>query len=208
MDGNSSVEGVTGAILAGGRATRFHGINKATLSVDGRRIIDRQLDVLRATTIEQFVVGGRGDSFEALPVAVIADEIAGAGPLGGLLTALNASRTSRVVVIACDMPFVTEPFIRFLIACSVHGEGARHAAVVPRSRDGLHPLCAVYSTALAPAVADRIATGRLALRGLVEDVDARVLGPEELLPFDRDGFLLANVNTPADLLAIDPRRQP
>lgn len=207
MDGNSSVEEVTGAILAGGRATRFHGINKATLSVDGRRIVDRQLDVLRETTVEQFVIGGGGDTFEGLTVPVISDMIADAGPLGGLLTALNVARTSRVVVMACDMPFVTEAFIRYLISCSVQGEEAGPTAVVPRSRSGLHPLCALYETSIAAAVADRIAAGRLAVRDLLKDINARILGPEELLPFDRDGFLFANVNTPADLQAISLRRK-
>ena len=39
--------------------------------------------------------------------ASIADAVAGAGPLGGLYTALLDARHDRVLVLACDMPFVT-----------------------------------------------------------------------------------------------------
>jgi molybdopterin-guanine dinucleotide biosynthesis protein A len=50
------IPGVAVAILAGGKATRMGGQPKSFLVVDGRRIIDRQLDVLRPLFEEILIV--------------------------------------------------------------------------------------------------------------------------------------------------------
>jgi molybdopterin-guanine dinucleotide biosynthesis protein A len=47
-------------------------------------------------------------------VPVVADGMAGAGVLGGLYTALVEAPTEQVLVIACDMPFLTAPFLSHL----------------------------------------------------------------------------------------------
>ena len=39
----------------------------------------------------------------------------GAGALGGLYTALVEAPTEQVLVIGCDMPFLTAPFLQFLV---------------------------------------------------------------------------------------------
>src|SRR5439155_16087595 len=54
------------AILAGGRATRFDGRDKSALLVDGRTILDRQLDELSPLTDDVMIVGGNfdGDCFQ------------------------------------------------------------------------------------------------------------------------------------------------
>jgi molybdenum cofactor guanylyltransferase len=63
--------------------------------------------------------------------------MAGAGVWGGLYTALIEAPTEQVLVIACDMPFLTAPFLFHLASL-----GAKVDAVVRRDADGLHPLCA------------------------------------------------------------------
>jgi molybdopterin-guanine dinucleotide biosynthesis protein A len=201
MDGSTAAGEVTGAILAGGRATRFHGINKATLDVGGRRIIDRQLEALRQVTVEQLIVANDVSAFAGLGVRAVPDLVAGVGPMGGVFTALEHARSSRVIVLACDLPFVHEAFLRYLVA------RAREADVVlPRTGDGLHPLCAVYQTRLAPVLATCIAQDRLALHQALAGVRTIVVEEAEIAAFDPDGRLLANVNTPADYAALGPDR--
>lgn len=197
MDGNRSVGEVTGAILAGGRATRFLGINKATLDVGGHRIVDRQLAILRATTVEQLIIGQIGAAFDGLPATVVPDAVAHAGPMGGLLTALSVARSPRVIILACDLPFVTEDFVRYIVKLAPEVD-----AVVPRTVEGWQPLCAVYAARLAPFVAARVESGRLAMHELLREVAVRTVEPAEIAPFDPDGRLFLNLNSPADYDAI------
>src|SRR5262245_33737265 len=127
------------AILAGGRARRFGGRDKSALVVDGRSILERQLAELTAISDDVFLAGARADTAVPPGIRVVFDREPDCGPLGGLDGALAAARDEILLVLACDMPFVTRPFLAHLLAAARGVD-----AVVPRTEHGYHPLCAVY----------------------------------------------------------------
>src|SRR5471030_485869 len=114
----------SGAILAGGQATRFGGRDKSALLVDGRTILDRQLAELASLTDDLIVVGGADIARRLQPadtdvarrlqpsvdvarrlqpsVRFVQDLMPGCGPLGGLHAALTAARGDHVAILACD----------------------------------------------------------------------------------------------------------
>jgi molybdopterin-guanine dinucleotide biosynthesis protein A len=183
------LEEVTGAVLCGGRSTRF-GSDKARQVVAGRTLVERTLDSL-APVRERLLVG------RPYPVAgarFVPDVRAGLGPLGGLETALSAASNPWVAVAACDLPCLTEAFWRLL--CRRAEEGR---AVVVRGAGGrLEPLAALYPrSALAPARA-RLDGGLLDVQGLLRELP--------LVTVERDEVeaacgrsVLRNVNRPNDL---------
>ena len=187
--------GVSAAILAGGRATRFGGADKASLPVGRARIIDRQLAVLSAVADDVRIVANDPGRYADLGVRVIPDAVAGAGPLGGLYTALLDAHREWMLVIACDLPFVTAALLERLVA--ERGAGQEIDAVVPQSARGLEPLCAIYAARCAAVAKQRIDRGELQVAGLLDSVRSRVLGPEAIAPYD-EGALFENVNTPHD----------
>jgi molybdopterin-guanine dinucleotide biosynthesis protein A len=179
------------AILAGGQARRFGGRDKSALVVEGRTILERQIDELTTLTTDILIVGGREPSRG--PARIVPDTIAGRGPLGGLHAALTESAGDATIVIACDMPYVAASFLRHLLSLTRDAD-----AVVPRTERGYHPLCAAYTRAcLAPATA-RLADGRLKLTDLFEDLRLRVVTTNEIDAFGDHRRLLANVNTPVE----------
>jgi molybdopterin-guanine dinucleotide biosynthesis protein A len=190
MGGSKDDGEVTGAILAGGRARRFGGRNKAILPVHGRRIVDRQLEALRAVTADQVIIANVPAEFADLGVPVVTDIVADAGPIGGLLTALSVTRRARVLVLACDLPFVHATFLHYLVRRAPEAD-----AVVPRTREGLHPLCAVYSTRMREVVAAHLAARRLAVHELFDRVATIFVASDEMAPFDPGGRLLTNINS-------------
>src|ERR1700693_124274 len=99
------------AILAGGRAARFHGGDKSALVVDGRPILERQLAEVSQLTTDIMLVGGRA-SHEG--VRALQDRVPGCGPLGGLHAALTEAHGEVVLVLACDMPYITAPLLAYL----------------------------------------------------------------------------------------------
>lgn len=113
--------------------------------------------------------------------------------LGGLYTALVDAPTEQVLVIGCDMPFLNEPFLTYLME-----QGKDADAVVPRDECRRHPLCASYARRIAGHLHDRIVAGELRVGDALTDLAVREIGPNELAPFNRDGRLLLNVNTPDD----------
>jgi molybdopterin-guanine dinucleotide biosynthesis protein A len=81
-------------------------------------------------------------------------------------------------------------------------ELARPAAadwVVPRWREGVEPLCALYGPAALAALGRRIARGLFALHRLAEeDLALRVLEGEALARFGDPEEIFLNLNTPGD----------
>jgi molybdopterin-guanine dinucleotide biosynthesis protein A len=183
----------TAAILAGGQARRLGGIDKSALLVHGTSILDRQLGVLRALTPHILIVASDEHRYREAGVPVVSDCIRGAGSLGGLYTALMEAPTDQLVVMACDMPFLTAPFLTRLAAL-----GAGADAAMPRDARGLHPLCAAWARRAAPHLRERIDQKRLRIIDALDGLDIREMDPGELAGFDPYGTLLLNVNTPDD----------
>lgn len=186
----------SGAILVGGKASRFDGHDKSRLIVEGRSILDRQLDALAAVADDLMLVGGTGPRDPR--GRWVPDFEPDRGPLAGLAAALAAARGEDVVLLACDMPFVSRELLRLLLD---RRDG--HEAVVPRTERGYHPLCAVYTRQCAPVVNRRLADGELKMLSLLDDLDVATLPAEALLPLGGADRLLANVNTPASFREIE-----
>jgi molybdopterin-guanine dinucleotide biosynthesis protein A len=185
------------AILAGGQARRLGGRDKGALTVGAGSILERQLAVLREITPHILIVGGSAPREQIAGISKVPDRVPGAGALGGLYTAVADAPTEQVLVIACDMPFLTAPFLNRLAALGAGGGGVREAAV-PHDARGLHPLCASYARRIAERLRTRIEAGQLRVIDALADLDVRHIGSDELAPFDPDGRLLLNVNTPDD----------
>src|SRR4051812_25563620 len=166
--------GVSAAILAGGRARRYGGADKAALAVGGARIIDRQLAALSGVAEDIRIVANDPARYAALGLRVIPDAIADVGPLGGIYSALLDARHDPVIVLACDLPFVTAALLERLLI--ERGSGEEIDAVVPRSARGLEPLCAVYHRRCAAAAKARIDRGALHVAGWLDDLKVRVVG--------------------------------
>ena len=188
----------TAAILAGGKARRFGGQPKALLPLGRQRIIDRLVQVVDSV-VDRVVIVLNAPQRAPFPVGnvrVVNDRLPHAGPLGGLHAALSFSTSPCTLVVASDMPFLSGPFLAHL-----HALGSADAtvdAVVPRTRDGWHPLCGCYRESCLERIEDRISRGALKTSDLLHDLRTRVLTEDELAAYDADGALLFNVNTPAD----------
>jgi molybdopterin-guanine dinucleotide biosynthesis protein A len=204
---------LSAAILAGGRATRFGGQDKSALVVDGRTIFDRQVSELSQIADQILLVGGTMPARRPR-VTPIADVMPGCGPLGGLHAALRAARNHVVVVVACDMPYVSAPFLAYLASLAgepdeqsdvaerseagEHSEPNEFIAVVPRTERGYHPLCAAYTRTAIEPIERRLAAGRLKMTDLLAEVRLRVVTAHDIGRFGDPHQLLANVNTPAE----------
>jgi molybdopterin-guanine dinucleotide biosynthesis protein A len=183
----------TAAVLAGGRATRFGGRDKSALILGGQTLLARQIDELAALSDDILIVGGHHQPRGA-GVRFVPDRVAEAGPLGGLDAAFEAARHDVLILVACDMPFISGALLAHLVRLAGEAD-----IVIPRSERGYHPLCAVYTRACRPAITRRLAS-RLNLRmtGLLDEVRVRVVEECELEQFGNTAQLLANVNTPAE----------
>ena len=183
----------TATILAGGRGRRLGGVSKALLSVGERRIIDRQLTTLRSVVDHVAIVADDHMQFADLGVPVWPDTLPGAGPLGGILTALLNATTSQVLVVAGDMPFLNTRVLTHLLEA-----GRRVDVAIPRTDDGLHPLCASWGSGCISPIRRHIEAGMLKVLETLPTLNVHEVTSEELLALDPENTALFNVNTPDD----------
>jgi len=190
------VAGLSGAVLLGGASSRM-GRDKAALAVAGVAGATRIALALDALCDEVLLVGGTPPA-DAKGRAVADPE----GPrcaLRGLVAALEAARGERVLVVATDLPLLTDAFLRGLAAAAAADADAD--AVVPRPVPRAQPLCAVYRRLPVLARARKqLAAGELALHGLLDTLCVTWIEGERLRALDPAGTALLNVNTPEDLV--------
>jgi molybdopterin-guanine dinucleotide biosynthesis protein A len=190
-----------GFVLAGGRSSRM-GTDKAFLQFDGRTLLARALDLLQAITTEVRIVGP-GSRFAAYG-AVVEDVYTGRGPLAGIHAALSCSTTELNLILAVDLPFVTESLLRFIVE-QARTSGA--LVTVPRIAGGYQPLCAVYRRQFASVAAAALGAGKNKIDALFAAAITRILEEAELTRFAFTAAMFENLNTPADLRRTIPERR-
>lgn len=186
------------AILAGGQSRRM-GRDKSTLSIGGLTLLDRVFQAAVPLADEIMLISNRTDSTEWADrngVRVFADKRPGCGPLSGLHTALLRATSPSLLLIGCDLPFLTARFLRF-VAASLDG----YEIALPRDDHGLQPLCAAYSRTCLSVVEAALAARRLEIHTIHQELNARILERAEWRELDPDANLLTNVNTLEDLEA-------
>lgn len=190
-----------GAILAGGKASRYGGHPKGLVEVGGVAILDRLVAGCREAFGEApLLVANHPEAATWHPgLTVVPDGLADAGTLGGLLTAIEFD-PRPVVCVAWDMPFVTAPLLARL-----GRDLDRFDAVLPESDGprGIEPLCAGYAAAAAPAIREAIARGDLRAIGFHGAIRVARVPAGEVRGFGDPTTLFFNVNTPADAAAAD-----
>lgn len=186
---------LTGAILAGGPASRFGGLPKGLQTVGGERIIDRVARSLRSTTDRLLVISNDPHAGEWLGDATSAgDLLPGRASLIGIHAALSRSR-GAVVVVAWDMPFVPPTLVAELAARLRSGA----TAVIPFGRNGPEPVCAAYAGDALPHVERLAASGALTLSALVEELpNVERISVGEVTRFGDPDVIFFNVNSPED----------
>jgi molybdopterin-guanine dinucleotide biosynthesis protein A len=99
-------------------------------------------------------------------------------------------------VVSCDVPFVSTAVAGGLLSLA-----AEYDVVVPRWEGRLHPLQAIYRSALAPLLAEQLAAGRRRPVDLYERVRTRYVEEDELRAWDPTGQTFVNMNTPEEYQA-------
>lgn len=182
--------GLEGAILAGGKSRRM-GWEKLLLPFGEGTVLDA-ISAALSPLVERVRLIGRAPA-AGLPTSQ-PDVHPGLGPLSGIHAALATSKREAVLVVACDMPFVTTAFLQGLVRALT----AEDDAVMPSPGGEPVPVCALYRVRCLEAAARRLERGDLAARDFARSIKCRFLGDREIARIDPGGRALLNLNTPAD----------
>lgn len=189
-----------GLVLAGGLSTRMQ-TDKAALAYQGRPQLDRAFDLLCRHVAEVFVSVRPGQAADRARAnhPLIVDAVAGEGPIVGILSAFARHPEVAWLVLACDLPFLSDAALAHLIAAR---DPAALATAYRSAHDGLpEPLCAIWEPRAFQSLAAYHAEGRSCPRKFLIRSAATLLEPI-------DPGALDNINTPEEYAEAQSRLQP
>jgi molybdopterin-guanine dinucleotide biosynthesis protein A len=185
-----STETIHGLVLAGGSSSRMHR-DKASLKYRGKTQLDRTVEMARRHVAKVFVSVRAAQTLDPTRAQypMIVDSLEGQGPIVGIRSALAAHPKAAWLVLACDLPFLSDAAIEALLQAR---DPKSLATAYTSAHDGLpEPLCAIWEPAAAPVLADYQSRGGECPRKFLIRHGARLLNPVNPRALD-------NVNTPEE----------
>ncbi len=193
------IENCTGVILAGGENKRMP-VLKGFIEVEGKRIIERNLETMKQLFHEVFIVTNQPELYSYLGVSLLGDIYNIRGPMTGIFTALLNSSTPWIFVSACDMPFLNAELIRAM-ASFLKYKANRYSIVVPAYHKHAEPLFAFYSKSILTSLEHLILTGNKSINDFLLNCEKSVkyITKAEVKHIENDARSFINLNTPEDV---------
>ena len=195
---------VCGIVLAGGRSSRM-GVDKASLVLGGRTLIQRTIDALGEAADEIVVVRAPGQQLPELqsprPLRIVEDPVEGEGPLIGIAAGLSAATAPVALVVGCDMPFLRPALLRLLAERAAAGR----RFVVPMHEGRVQPLCSAVRRDALEVVRAHVEAGDRRIMSIADDLDVDRVPPGEWAAADPEGRSFEDVDTPEQFEAAAAR---
>ena len=184
---------LSAVLLAGGESRRM-GTDKATFPFRGKPLWQIQLETLRRLRPAEIFLSVRTDpSWRPRDVQFIADVPPSRGPLSGIAASLVNIRTAHLLVLAIDMPFMTENYLRSICDAMEPGRG-----VIANINNRAEPLAAVYPREAEIDFRTALAGADFSLQNLVRHL-VRSGKLREISVTKEERRLFRNVNNTADV---------
>lgn len=179
-------------LLAGGKSRRMRQ-DKATLLFRGKPLWQTQFDLLRKLEPAEIFVSARTDPpWRPGDARFVADDSPSRGPLSGLAAVLARMNSTHLLVLAIDMPFMSERYMRSLCDRVELGRG-----VIPMLNNRAEPLAAIYPREASPDFRGALAGANFSLQALTRRlIEAGKLRPIAVSAEEKKFFV--NLNEPAD----------
>ena len=173
-------------ILAGGKSRRL-GRNKALVELYGQTIIEKVISAIPTRKENIKIVTSTFQTFHFLKLKMISDIHPGLGPIGGVHAGLVDSTFDFNFFLACDLPLISTGVVQ-----TVLDSHAGQDIFGISTKNGLEPLCAIYSKGCISAIEKQMKVKDYSLHTLFETV------PSEFIKIE-DSNILFNLNTTQDL---------
>ena len=186
---DSKNKNTNGYILAGGKSSRM-GTDKGLLLFEGKAMIQYVIEQMQPI-FDKLVIVSNNPEYEKFGLEVIPDLIKDIGPAGGIYTALNHSEAKLNFMVSCDMPFVTQEAIAFIVK-----NADENQIVLLENLGKLEPLFGVYSKECEEKWLQLIQQNTIKLQEMVSYFKLKIIPIENNEIFAASFF--KNINTKED----------
>ncbi|HHH55010.1 MAG TPA: molybdenum cofactor guanylyltransferase, partial [Bacteroidetes bacterium] len=139
------MKNITGIILCGGKSCRF-GEDKGLCTLAGKPMIEYPLSALNSIC-DEILISSNDPRYDNMGYKVIKDNIKNIGPIGGIFSALQQSKTEDNLIVSCDMPFVNEKLLNYIL-----DNKNDHLVAAAFEGQYVEPLCSYYNKKVLPLI--------------------------------------------------------
>lgn len=184
--------GITGVVLAGGKSERM-GEDKGLMPFRGKPLVAYPLQLMEQFCSE-ILISAHNQAYTSFGYPVVADQVSGLGPMGGLYSCMLSSANDLHLFLSCDMPLISPAIIRLMLPYATQYE-----AVVPSVAGEIIPVCGFYHKDILPYLSNEIGLSHLKMKRFLSQLNTQVVDVQqpELIS------LFRNINTPADFDALN-----
>jgi len=176
---------VKGLVLAGGKSIRM-GEDKGTLKFYGKDQREVAIELLRKNKLETFLSVRTEQNIQK--DNLIEDVFLGLGPFGAICSAFQKNPDSAWLVLATDLPFVTEELLQLLLKNRNPSKAA--TAIKGKGKQFPEPLITIWEPKSYTLLLNYLAQGYSCPRKVLINSDVEIIEVED--------HLLRNINTPED----------
>ncbi|MCL5103471.1 MAG: molybdenum cofactor guanylyltransferase [Armatimonadetes bacterium] len=191
---NSVMAGFGAAILAGGKATRLGGIEKALIEIEpGVTMLEKIARQIELCGPEEIIVlANDPEPYGKFGCPVIHDLTPGIGPLAGIEAGLSyyRGRHDTVLFVPCDVPRITAVELSALV--QAFRECGKPVVYAETGDFFAHPLCSVVHIGALETVSEVMTRGVRKVKDVWLELGAVPVHFDDPAPF-------VNVNTPEDV---------
>lgn len=156
---------ITGIILAGGKSQRM-GTDKGLLNLNGQTFMQHICDALQPIVGSNILIVSANKDYDLLGFSRVEDIVENKGPVGGLYTALNESKTKINLVLSVDVPMVSTELLEWLV--KNHSE--TFMVTQTKNEGKTNPLIGVYDRSMGTVFGEHLAGNQLKLQQVIENV--------------------------------------
>ena len=193
INAKDKIRDVSAFIVAGGKSRRF-GSDKLMHLYLGKPLIRHVADILTSTFEHVAIIADGGERFSFLELPWHSDIVTGAGPIGGIFTALEHSKNDRSFIVGGDMPGLHEGLVRYMV-----NESECFDVTVPVINGEFEALHAVYSRRCAAHIARVMEEGRRRIISFFSEVRVRKIDEKEISEIVTPREVFHNINYPEDM---------
>jgi molybdopterin-guanine dinucleotide biosynthesis protein MobB len=179
------------AVLIGGQSRRMGRTKHLLPHHNGRSWLEATVAMLETMGLPVAIAGGGRIPESLLHVPNLPDVLGVPGPLGGILAAMRWQPAANWIVVACDLPKMSQDAIQWLLSQQRPGVWA----CLPVQEDGLpQPLLALYGFRSRMLLEEQVLDGTFRPGAIASH--RKVLAPMVPLNLEESWF---NANSPDDL---------
>jgi len=185
-------------ILLGGKSSRM-GEEKGLIQYHEKTQAEHLVSMLEEIGLEVFlsVREEQKENYSFLNRTFITDQIQGAGPLGGIASAMRSFPQTAFMVVACDLPNLQKEQVEFLLK---NRNPKAFATCYESPLDGgPEPLCSIYEPKSFSALMKVWVNGKSCPRKMLFNRTVEILSIQ-------DSKFLVNANTPEERIQLQEKK--